>query len=166
MKKRAAAPLTLCAGRSLLHERFTSCHLEEAFLHVSNVLYLSQSSLCCRYTSIDNTTSLCRAHRLLQIMSDSIKNVAIFGATGMTGLATLPLAASAGEEGAIEELCWALGSHGRVTWNCDSIKLEFAAQFSKTVLNQLSYSGQKRWQTFKLMWFPSMSKISSVCSTN
>ncbi|KAK5905295.1 hypothetical protein CesoFtcFv8_006775 [Champsocephalus esox] len=29
-------------------------------------------------------------------MSDSIKNVAVFGATGMTGLATLPQAASAG----------------------------------------------------------------------
>ncbi|KAM9853743.1 flavin reductase (NADPH) [Aulostomus maculatus] len=29
-------------------------------------------------------------------MSDSIKNVAIFGATGMTGLATLPLARAAG----------------------------------------------------------------------
>uniref|UniRef100_A0A8C8DTT0 Biliverdin reductase B n=1 Tax=Oryzias sinensis TaxID=183150 RepID=A0A8C8DTT0_9TELE len=29
-------------------------------------------------------------------MSDSIKNVAIFGATGMTGLATLPLAVAAG----------------------------------------------------------------------
>ncbi|XP_072248184.1 flavin reductase (NADPH) [Leuresthes tenuis] len=29
-------------------------------------------------------------------MSDSVKNVAIFGATGMTGLATLPLAAAAG----------------------------------------------------------------------
>lgn len=31
-------------------------------------------------------------------MSDSIKNVAIFGATGMTGLATLPQAAAAGEK--------------------------------------------------------------------
>ncbi|XP_047678675.1 flavin reductase (NADPH) isoform X2 [Tachysurus fulvidraco] len=29
-------------------------------------------------------------------MSDSIKNVAIFGSTGMTGLATLPIAAAAG----------------------------------------------------------------------
>ncbi|XP_013871410.1 flavin reductase (NADPH) [Austrofundulus limnaeus] len=29
-------------------------------------------------------------------MSDSVKNVAIFGATGMTGLATLPLAVAAG----------------------------------------------------------------------
>ncbi|KAM4589267.1 flavin reductase (NADPH) [Fundulus diaphanus] len=29
-------------------------------------------------------------------MSESIKNVAIFGATGMTGLATLPLAVAAG----------------------------------------------------------------------
>lgn len=33
----------------------------------------------------------------MQMMSDSIKNVAIFGATGMTGLATLPLAVAAGE---------------------------------------------------------------------
>ncbi|XP_068580330.1 flavin reductase (NADPH) [Cebidichthys violaceus] len=32
----------------------------------------------------------------MQMMSDSIKNVAIFGATGMTGLATLPLAVAAG----------------------------------------------------------------------
>lgn len=31
-------------------------------------------------------------------MSDSIKNVAIFGATGMTGLATLAQAAAAGEK--------------------------------------------------------------------
>lgn len=31
-------------------------------------------------------------------MSDSIKNVAIFGATGMTGQATLDLAVAAGEE--------------------------------------------------------------------
>ncbi|KAM4566675.1 flavin reductase (NADPH) [Odontesthes bonariensis] len=30
------------------------------------------------------------------MMSNSVKNVAIFGATGMTGLATLPLAAAAG----------------------------------------------------------------------
>lgn len=30
-------------------------------------------------------------------MSESIKNVAIFGATGMTGLATLPQAVAAGE---------------------------------------------------------------------
>lgn len=31
-------------------------------------------------------------------MSDSITNVAIFGATGMTGLATLPQAVAAGEK--------------------------------------------------------------------
>lgn len=31
-------------------------------------------------------------------MSDSIKNVAIFGATGMTGLATLSQAVAAGEK--------------------------------------------------------------------
>lgn len=31
-------------------------------------------------------------------MSESIKNVAIFGATGMTGLATLPLAVAAGKQ--------------------------------------------------------------------
>ncbi|XP_060903150.1 flavin reductase (NADPH) [Labrus mixtus] len=37
-----------------------------------------------------------RGSRVLQIMSDSIKNVAIFGATGMTGLATLPQAVAAG----------------------------------------------------------------------
>uniref|UniRef100_A0A671KHJ7 NAD(P)-binding domain-containing protein n=1 Tax=Sinocyclocheilus anshuiensis TaxID=1608454 RepID=A0A671KHJ7_9TELE len=29
-------------------------------------------------------------------MSDAIKNVAIFGSTGMTGLATLPIAVAAG----------------------------------------------------------------------
>lgn len=36
---------------------------------------------------------------LIAKMSESVKNVAIFGATGMTGLATLPIAVSAGEEG-------------------------------------------------------------------
>ncbi|XP_041796460.1 flavin reductase (NADPH) [Chelmon rostratus] len=39
---------------------------------------------------------LCRETRCLGTMSDSIKNVAIFGSTGMTGQATLPQAVAAG----------------------------------------------------------------------
>lgn len=54
---------------------------------------------------LDNKLLLCSKPRLVQIMSDSIKNVAIFGATGMTGLATLPHAVAAGEETRTAVLC-------------------------------------------------------------
>ncbi|KAF3847371.1 hypothetical protein F7725_020399 [Dissostichus mawsoni] len=56
---------------------------------------MSTEAVLCILVSTDKLF-LCRGFCYLQIMSDSIKNVAVFGATGMTGLATLPQAVSAG----------------------------------------------------------------------
>jgi len=43
---------------------------------------------------------------LLADMSDAIKNVAIFGSTGMTGLATLPIAVTAGNVKLLHNDIW------------------------------------------------------------
>lgn len=49
-------------------------------------------------TQSNLATAVCRTCYIPGTMSDSIKNVAIFGATGMTGQATLAQAVAAGEE--------------------------------------------------------------------
>lgn len=65
------------------------------FKCVLQAINLSVSFTLTRYNL---ATAVWRTRYIPGTMSDSIKNVAIFGATGMTGQATLAQAVAAGEE--------------------------------------------------------------------
>ncbi len=76
----------------------TSGYLKEAFLHRSNMIFKWQHLLHrTKFKTQVAAVSWSCTSLIPYTMSDSIKNVAIFGATGMTGLATLPQAVIAGE---------------------------------------------------------------------
>lgn len=91
------APLTLHVGGGgaslpLPMKRRFSCQM----------WFLSETIFCCGHSLSAKPVAVSWISLffllLLQIMSDSVKNVAIFGATGMTGLATMPQAVAAGEQ--------------------------------------------------------------------